>query len=334
MAKRRIPIPEDVAARVLFRSDRRCCVCRVAGKPVQIHHIDEDPSNNDPANLAVLCLDCHRDTQLRGGFDRKLDAEQVRIYRDDWERVVEESRAEGKRLSEERASPATKTRLAVGVAEILREKEQWWRLAVHYSIYGDDELRDKYIEKAIDEGVTDDTHCYLRGIQGRPDLIPVDVVECEIARLEGSDDHFQLARLLVRLERPIEATRAYLTGILESLDTEGRTPFSAAFYLKELAESGLIDELFIEALAEFTRDDDLWWQVRSLQELGWTDELRERVLAAEEEIENGDNMALMIELAKARDDEKAFVEAVKEFERGVTTSPFSVENSDDDSDQE
>jgi hypothetical protein len=34
--------------------------------------------------LAVLCFDCHRDTQIRGGFDRKLDAAQVVLYRNDW----------------------------------------------------------------------------------------------------------------------------------------------------------------------------------------------------------------------------------------------------------
>ncbi len=40
------PIPDAIAAAVLFASDRTCCVCRVKGKPVQIHHLDEDPSNN------------------------------------------------------------------------------------------------------------------------------------------------------------------------------------------------------------------------------------------------------------------------------------------------
>jgi hypothetical protein len=51
---------------------------------VQVHHIDDDPSNNDPDNLAVLCFDHHRDTQITGGFDRKLSAGQIRLYRDDW----------------------------------------------------------------------------------------------------------------------------------------------------------------------------------------------------------------------------------------------------------
>jgi hypothetical protein len=91
MAKKvRTTIPADIAAKALFLSDRTCCVCREHGRPVTIHHIDDDPSNGDIENLAILCLDCHRDTQLRGGFDRKLDAYQIRLYRDRWQDVVEQ----------------------------------------------------------------------------------------------------------------------------------------------------------------------------------------------------------------------------------------------------
>ena len=82
--KQRTGIPPDVAADVLFRSDRMCCVCRNRGRPVQIHQLDENPSNHSPDNLAVLCFDCHRDTQVKGGFDRKLEAQQIVLYRNDW----------------------------------------------------------------------------------------------------------------------------------------------------------------------------------------------------------------------------------------------------------
>ncbi len=87
--KHRIEIPAEIAAQLLFASDRTCCVCRVPRRPIQIHHIDDNPSNCSTENLAVLCFDCHRDTQVRGGFDRKLDASQIVIYRSDWlERVA------------------------------------------------------------------------------------------------------------------------------------------------------------------------------------------------------------------------------------------------------
>lgn len=90
--KYRTEIPEEIAARVLFESDRTCCVCRTRGRPVQIHHIDDDPGNSEVNNLAVVCFDCHRETQLRGGFDRKLDVAQIQLYRRDWVRRVSERR--------------------------------------------------------------------------------------------------------------------------------------------------------------------------------------------------------------------------------------------------
>lgn len=88
MAKARSSIPESVAAAVKFASDRTCCICRERGRAVQIHHIDEDPTHHDPANLAVLCLLCHNDTQMRGGFGRALRAPDVIIARDDWLETV------------------------------------------------------------------------------------------------------------------------------------------------------------------------------------------------------------------------------------------------------
>jgi hypothetical protein len=104
--KGRTQIPTEIAARVLFLADRVCCVCRSKGKAVQIHHIDEDPVNNDEANLAVLCFDCHRETQIKGGFGRNLDFAQVVLYRDDWNEVVARDSTRRKAQSRDR-SPAS-----------------------------------------------------------------------------------------------------------------------------------------------------------------------------------------------------------------------------------
>lgn len=88
MRKSRPDIPKEITAQVLVWADRTCCACREPRRKVQIHHIDGDPSNNDIDNLAPLCLHCHDDTQVSGGFGRKLDAAQVRLYRDDWYALV------------------------------------------------------------------------------------------------------------------------------------------------------------------------------------------------------------------------------------------------------
>lgn len=92
MAKHRTPIPDDLAAEVQFASDRTCCICNVGGKFTQIHHIDSNPSNNTFENLAVLCLQCHNETEIKGGFGRKLSPFLVRKYRDEWLKNIESRR--------------------------------------------------------------------------------------------------------------------------------------------------------------------------------------------------------------------------------------------------
>ena len=68
----------------MFLTDSTCCVCRIRGKPVQIHHIDKNSSNNTFENLAVLCQECHNEAHIQGGFSQKLDAQLVTKYRDEW----------------------------------------------------------------------------------------------------------------------------------------------------------------------------------------------------------------------------------------------------------
>jgi hypothetical protein len=97
MSKPRTPISDDVSAEVMFQHDRTCCVCHVRGKAVQIHHIDEDPTNHAVDNLAVLCLDHHDETQVRGGFAKKLKAADVVRCRADW---IDRVRARREKIDE------------------------------------------------------------------------------------------------------------------------------------------------------------------------------------------------------------------------------------------
>ena len=50
-------IPKSIRESVLREFNHRCAICGIA-KP-QVHHIDENPSNNDPTNLIPLCPNCH-----------------------------------------------------------------------------------------------------------------------------------------------------------------------------------------------------------------------------------------------------------------------------------
>ena len=282
--KNRTDIPQELAARVLFAADRTCCVCRTRGKPVQIHHIDDDPSNQDLRNLGVLCFDCHRETQLRGGFDRKLDSDQVILYRDDWNRLVERRRSRETAAREaSRARDKPDLELATSLAEIYREANAYDELAIHYDILGNTELRDKYIALAIENDPSDDTVIFLRGLQGRKDLIPGAVIERHLLVLARETNWHNRARALRTVGRNVEAVYDYIRSIQKSLNE--KSYFSAAFYLKELSASGLLNDLFIEALKDARERDDLWWQVRVIQELGWDDELRELLFKHETEIE-------------------------------------------------
>jgi hypothetical protein len=84
----RVGIPAELSARVLFASDRCCCICRDDNPKVQIHHIDGDPSNNAYENLAVICLNCHSDAHSKGVCVRNLTPDLIRLYNDSWRRIV------------------------------------------------------------------------------------------------------------------------------------------------------------------------------------------------------------------------------------------------------
>ena len=243
MPKKRVAIPKVDAAKVLFASDRTCCVCRKSEKRVQIHHIDDDPSNNEHSNLAVLCFECHGDTQTTGGFGRQLDAEQVRLYRDDWHRTVAARRVQNYRDTRDKIElEINRIKYATTLVERLRENQDYVTLATIYDDMGNDELRDKYIDLALEGDDSDWLITDLRSMQGRPDLIPDDVVDRHLTRQHDIEDWSNRARTLFGLGRHVEAIHDYVKSVLEDLE-RGRL-FPAAYYLKELFERDLVDRLF------------------------------------------------------------------------------------------
>ena len=299
MAKKRVRIPAAVAAKLLFSADRICCVCRVPGKKIQIHHIDDDPSNSNLSNLAVLCLECHGDTQLQGGFGRRLDAEQVRLYRDDWHSLVASTRVQAYRASRvEGETEEGRIRYLTTLTERLRELQDYSTLAFVYDDLGSYDLRDKYIDLALASDDSDWLIIRLRSMQNRRDLIPDEVASRRLHEQEREEDWSQRARTLYALGCYVDAARDYLRSALKDLD-QGNT-FSAAYYIKELVERDLIDSLFEDALQKATDARELWWQIRCLQELGWTTELRDLLLTNEEAIRTSDQLFLMEQLLRAK----------------------------------
>ena len=71
---------------VLRSSRRRCCVCfglrrDESVKKGQIAHLDHNPANNDPDNLAWMCLDHHDEYDSKTSQTKSLQTSEVKAYR-------------------------------------------------------------------------------------------------------------------------------------------------------------------------------------------------------------------------------------------------------------
>jgi hypothetical protein len=84
--------PRSIEEEILFRSDHTCCICRLRGKDVQIHHIDGNPADCRPENLAVVCLDCHSNVTGTRGLGKAYNPGEIRRYKRAWEKQVADSR--------------------------------------------------------------------------------------------------------------------------------------------------------------------------------------------------------------------------------------------------
>jgi len=80
-SKKRIPIPQvnKIRAELQKEINSVCPFCNNDDVGhFQIHHIDEDPSNNEPINLLLLCPTCHskitkEDTSKQEVIDKKIN---------------------------------------------------------------------------------------------------------------------------------------------------------------------------------------------------------------------------------------------------------------------
>jgi hypothetical protein len=129
MAKRKKPT-QDVEAQVIFKSDRRCCVCQKLGD--HIHHIDGNPANSVFDNLAFLCFKHHNKATIEKSLNKKLTSKTVIKYRDHWYKVVENKRKHElqtfnkplTRLTEEDLLQASKN--AIVIIEIAKVREEFF----------------------------------------------------------------------------------------------------------------------------------------------------------------------------------------------------------------
>jgi hypothetical protein len=88
VAKNRIPISHKIEDEILFRNRMKCCVCHKHG--VNIHHLDENPANNNLDNLIVLCQIHHDEVHKKGGLTKNWPSGVLKKFKYEWEKINEE----------------------------------------------------------------------------------------------------------------------------------------------------------------------------------------------------------------------------------------------------
>jgi hypothetical protein len=111
-------VPKSIQDEILIKSRRRCCICYALQgdceeKRGQIAHLDGDRANNNPDNLAFLCLDHHDQFDSRTSQSKGFSVSEVKEHRsqlysyinrtfpslEDNERVVDEEIVVGELIS-------------------------------------------------------------------------------------------------------------------------------------------------------------------------------------------------------------------------------------------
>ena len=77
MPKTRAPLPKALREKVLLEFNHRCAIC--GRERPQVHHIDENPENNDLPNLLPLCPNHHLSDQHDP--TRRLDPLLLSLFR-------------------------------------------------------------------------------------------------------------------------------------------------------------------------------------------------------------------------------------------------------------
>jgi len=89
MKKTRKPIPESLKINILYKSAYTCCICRDAKAPTEIHHIDQNPSNNIEDNLVVLCRNHHAIAHTKSDLSNNLTPNRLFEAKLQWQKEVE-----------------------------------------------------------------------------------------------------------------------------------------------------------------------------------------------------------------------------------------------------
>ncbi len=90
--KKRIKLPTDTEATVLFKEAHTCAICNDSGLEIQINHIDGNPSNNNEENLIVVCTQHHAKISSKSSISKGFTKKELIKYKYDWEEVINRRR--------------------------------------------------------------------------------------------------------------------------------------------------------------------------------------------------------------------------------------------------
>lgn len=90
--KKRIPIPKDVEAEVLFRADHTCSICNNPSFGIQIAHMDNNPRNNSEDNLIAVCPNDHNKIDSKSPMSKSFTRLELKKYKKHWEGIVRRRR--------------------------------------------------------------------------------------------------------------------------------------------------------------------------------------------------------------------------------------------------
>lgn len=265
----------------LLKCDHTCCACRIRGRSLDLWHVPTEKQKEilQGTGVVVMCQSCALDD---------LPGDELGTLRDDWLSNVAWRRIPAIKAWIDRTSVPLNT--ALTVAESLRASGQYELLAFLYHLYGNVELRDRYIDEALNGSSSSRAEIYLRSLQGRSNEACRDTVEELIALYKSRllwKDVGSLKYLLGEYEGSISAYCAGLARFVEQAD-----PYSTACVIREMHELGLHERFFERALRTAADNNDLWWEARCLVELDWRDELRDYISGKSSYVEQSHDLLL------------------------------------------
>jgi hypothetical protein len=106
-------IPKKLLLQVIYESAFKCVVCQSEG--CQIHHIDQDRTNNVESNLVALCPSHHGEAHTKRDHSRNLDPPALLYAKAQWTSVVREHREKCATVIGQRESVGESSILATGI---------------------------------------------------------------------------------------------------------------------------------------------------------------------------------------------------------------------------